>query len=87
METLELTLPSHWAAALINDDYSGMTDEEITELESWQDNNTHNPPVYRSEEEEFHYWHDARSSGVLPTSCLVYTFIAHSDDEGYLCLD
>ena len=80
METTTLTLPAHWASALVNADFSGMDDREIAELETWQNSNTHNSPLAVSAEPEFVAFHDA--PGVLPADCLTYTFEAIENKVG-----
>lgn len=34
-EFVEVTLYSHWASALVNGDYSGLSDEEVAEIEGF----------------------------------------------------
>ena len=43
IKTVDFKLPSIWASALINGDYSGLDDNEENELNSWcKANNLHN---------------------------------------------
>jgi hypothetical protein len=39
-ETFEFRLSGHWASAIINGDYSGLSDDEAEQLNSWINNNT-----------------------------------------------
>ena len=84
METTTLTLPAHWASALVNADFSGMSNREIVEVENWQDNNTHNSPVDVSRESGFVAYHDAVN--VLPAECLEYTFESFTGKDGVIHL-
>ena len=38
-KVLTVTLPEHWASALINMDYSGLDAEEEREVKQWMKNN------------------------------------------------
>jgi len=73
LEFTNYTLPAHWAGALINGDYSGLSDEEQYELESWSTSGNWGYCVGVEGEPEFTPWHDARPE-VLPCDCLTYTF-------------
>ena len=84
METTTLTLPAHWASALVNADYTGMSNHEIVEVETWQNSNTHNSPVDVSREPEFVAYHDAVN--VLPAECLEYTFESFTGKDGVIHL-
>ena len=73
--TVTLTLPQHWMAALINSDLSGYDDEEIDQLELFTDFmlKTYGnaiPLDYDTDSDNFMTWHDAREFGVL--ACDVY---------------
>jgi hypothetical protein len=37
MNHYEYTLAEHWLSALINNDYTGLSDKECKELDSWLD--------------------------------------------------
>lgn len=78
LETLELTLPECWAAALINGDESGMDGGEVLAmnkaLDEWHEvEGILRSPLSVSEEPFFARGHDARLH-VLPATCLIYTF-------------
>ncbi len=68
------TLPTHWASALINDEWSGMTYEEQEELMYWLE--LHKPGACVGVEDNsfFTAYHDAKITGVLPTDCSTFTF-------------
>lgn len=61
MKTKTYVLPSRWASALINDDYSGYTDEEAMEIEDFC--NDLGPCLDVTDEEEFSWTNDANGLG------------------------
>lgn len=67
----EYTLPAHWASALINNDTSGMTDKEKSELDLWLESEK---PVYcvSCSDDPFFTWRNAASN--LGGECLIFTF-------------
>lgn len=71
--TLDYKLPTHWASALVNDDYSGLTEEDEKELKTFLDML---PDGYTAtatiEELGFCSSNDA---GTLACDCSLYTFI------------
>lgn len=72
LKTETLTLPAHWASALINSDESGMTDEESTELAEWvADRPELGECLSCSDYPEFMTRNDA---GTLADDCLEFTF-------------
>ena len=81
--TCKLHLPDFWASALINGDYSGLTQQEESELkrfiEYWQDDLIIISANIESDENayfESHFmkYHDATNLGVLACNCCEYTF-------------
>jgi hypothetical protein len=74
MKTQTYTLPDFWASALINDDASGLTDEEHEQLNDWLEDYKPGFCVNVSEDTQFTKWHDARDAGVLACNCLEFTF-------------
>lgn len=75
MKTETATLPSHWASALINGDFSGMSEADEAELAHILDLNPEwNQPV-DCEEVGFCWAHDATPYGVLAGDCSKYTFL------------
>lgn len=76
MKTIEYTLPAFWASALINGDYTGLSDEDEAELEAWLESESdaiNGDCLNVSDEPEFRPYNDA---GTLACDCLTYTFIA-----------
>jgi len=73
MKFTEYTLPAFWASALINADYSGLSDEEEKALNAWLDAEKPGYCVGCSESEEFCWRHDA-SDFALACDCLIFTF-------------
>lgn len=61
MKTDTYVLPAHWASALINDDYSGYTDEEAMEIKGFCKDL--NPCINVTDEEEFRCRNDANNLG------------------------
>lgn len=73
MRTWFYTLPQHWAPALINDDWTGIEDEEhLTILDFIKEELSGLAVVDVSEETNFIKYHDAYNYGVLASDCLVY---------------
>jgi hypothetical protein len=75
MKTLEFTLPSFWAAYLINDDPSGMDDKEIEAVDQWMKMTRLPAPSDCSEEPDFVQWHDARDVYPYAADCSIFTFL------------
>jgi hypothetical protein len=76
MKTEVFILPSHWACALVNGDFSGLEDNEAEDLEAWQSEASaagFGFCVDVSAESFFCTGNDARAF-VLPCDCLEFTF-------------
>ena len=79
-ETFELTLPTHWSAALINGDPVSPDCDEAAEAEEesfmrFCFNEIHGADCVGVEEESFFSkHHDAKAYGVLACDCSVFTF-------------
>jgi hypothetical protein len=73
IKTVTYTLPAFWACALINDDASGLNDEEEEALQAWCDSEAVGACVGVSDSEFFAPWHDAIAFA-LPCGCLEFTF-------------
>lgn len=71
-EITEYLLPSYWACALINDDYSGLTDDEIKEIGNFLKDANGHPVDVKWETEGFYHYNDA---GTLPGDCVTYVFL------------
>lgn len=64
-----ISLPAHWASALINGDYSGCSDVEQKEINDWINDNPHYGPCHGcSEQTELEHFDG------LQTDCLKYDF-------------
>lgn len=69
-------LPTHWASALINLDYTGLDDADEQCLDQWMFHNAYGKSAVNvSEATQFAKYHDAADVGVLPCECAVFTFI------------
>ena len=79
MKTLEFTLPSFWAVYLINDDPTGMEDDEIEAVDEWMKMTRLPAPSGCTDEPEFIQWHDARDVYPYAADCLVFTFLIHEE--------
>lgn len=76
---IELTLPDHWASALINGDMTAFDDAEHDEFNKWLEGHVKEYGSFwclskADESEGFLQYHDARSAGVLACDCSIYTF-------------
>lgn len=74
METITYTLPEHWACALINDDATGLSDDEHEQLNEWLQDYKPGSCLGVSDSPEFRHHHDATDAGVLACDCLTFTF-------------
>ena len=81
MKVLIFTLPSFWGPYLINDDPSGMEDEEIKTVDEWMKAYHLPAPSGCSEEAEFTQWHDAMDVYPYAADCLTYTFLIHQKEN------
>jgi hypothetical protein len=67
--TEDVKLPAAWASALINDDYSGLSDSEAADVNAWVRDNPHYGGCFTCSD----YAELSRFDGLL-TDCLIYTF-------------
>ena len=58
----EYTLPAHWACCLINGDRSGLSDEDIGEIDKWMEDNDY-PHFCDVGESYFSWTNDANDLG------------------------
>lgn len=65
-------LPVYWACALINDDYTGLSDEEENQIKDFLKTTEGRPVSVDFETEGFYRHNDA---GTLPGNCAEYTFL------------
>tara|TARA_R100000234_G_scaffold90965_1_gene59127 strand:- start:224 stop:508 length:285 start_codon:yes stop_codon:yes gene_type:complete len=84
MEFHSLYLPNFWGSALVNGDYSGLTDEDELELntfiEYWEDDLDFSCVDVPSDdngyiESSFMKYHDAEITGVLACDCWEYKIL------------
>jgi hypothetical protein len=77
MKDIVLTAPSNWASYLINDDASGMDDNEIAACDAWLKAEFSRQSHYCVDcvEAGFMRYHDAASFYPLAADCAEYTFI------------
>ena len=73
MKTTTYTLPAHWASALINDDATGLSDDEHDSLNDWLSAYRPGSCIDCTNEPEFCWTHDA-DGYELAGDCLTYTF-------------
>jgi len=77
METIEFILPTYWASALCNGDFSGYTNEELGQIKAFiKDCTDEIGHAFLDPETEgspdFLRYHDAKKYGVLATDCWAY---------------
>ncbi|WP_048647514.1 hypothetical protein [Nitratireductor soli] len=76
MKTITLTAPSHWASAIINGDYSGLDEEDVSALNSFLAlQGVSFSDALTCEDAGFRWRHDA-SPAVGGADCQEYTFRA-----------
>jgi len=73
MRFAEYTLPAFWASALINGDYTGLSNDDEKALTAWLEAENPGVCVTCSDSEEFCWRHDA-SDFALACDCLIFTF-------------
>jgi hypothetical protein len=66
-------LPEFWASAILNDDLSGMSDEDVEQFNAWMKKFKPGYCVAVLEDPEFLRYHDARGY-VLACNCIEFTF-------------
>ena len=76
LELTTYTLPAHWASALINDDRTGLEDEDERELDSWLAWAKPGHCVDVTGEPEFRPFNDADT---LACDCLEFFFQEHQE--------
>jgi hypothetical protein len=86
MNTVEMTLPVDWLAALFNSDLSSYDDEDLAQLEEFTQYTLENygnaiPIDYDIDSEDFTAWHDARQFGVLACNTCTVTFPVTKQEE------
>ena len=88
MEFYSLYLPDFWGSPLVNGDYSGLSDEDESELNSfvdhWKNDLDFNCVEVPSDENaciesSFMKYHDASNIGVLACDCWEYKILIKPD--------
>jgi hypothetical protein len=78
-----VTAPSHWASYYINDDASGLTDDEIKAADKfavWLARNEPNLACIDIGDEEFIHYHDAFDFYPYAADCSPFKFIVVETD-------
>lgn len=75
MEESTYLLPAHWAPALVNDDWTGLSEQDEEQLNRLLVGEELPMAASCSEESQFTRHHDARPYGVLSCECLTFTFL------------
>ena len=78
MKTTTCTLPAHWASALINDDATGLSDDEHDRLNEWLKDYRPGACLDCTTEPEFRHSHDA-DGYELAGDCLTFTFTNYEE--------
>lgn len=65
-------LPIYWACALINDDYTGLSEDEEKQIKSFLETSEGRPASVDFETEGFYRHNDA---GTLPGNCAEFIFL------------
>lgn len=73
IEVIRYRLPSYWACPLINDDYTGLTDEECEEIQRFLEAAEGYPVDVDWGTQGFYRCNDA---GTLPGECADFIFIS-----------
>ena len=71
IEIIRYRLPVYWACALINDDYTGLSEEEIQEIDAFLKKAEGYPVDVDLETQGFYRCNDA---GTLPGECADFIF-------------
>ena len=73
IEVYTYTAPAHWACYFMNDDCSGMDDDDIVAADAFIDWVGLGAPV-GVEDHGFTHWHDAHRFSPYGADCATYTF-------------
>lgn len=76
LESVTLTLPEYWAPALINNDFSGLSKDEVAQIKNFLEEEDLPYPVGCSDEAYFSWSND--SGNKLGGNVLEYHFLIHS---------
>lgn len=80
--TSEYTLPTHWASMLINGDTSGMTDDEVADIDSWLLRVKPGHAVNVGDESWFTHGHDANRNQGAEVATFTFASYYPADPEG-----
>ena len=69
-------LPTYWACTLINDDFTGLTEDEKKQIEDFLETAEGRPVSVDFETEGFYRHNDA---GILPGDCAEFTFVVDNN--------
>jgi hypothetical protein len=78
MKTIKYTAPSAWASYLVNDDSSGISDEDVSQCDAWLKSLGHGSPV-GCEDAGFMWHHDANAFCPLGADCQTYAFLVRDE--------
>lgn len=76
IEIIRYRLPVYWAYPLINDDYTGLTDEECEEIKHFLEAAEGYPVDVDWETQGFYHCNDV---GTLPEKCADFIFHKYND--------
>lgn len=79
MMTYTAILPSYWASALINGDWSGLSDDEATTLEHILNERPEWAAPVDCADAGFCWGHDATPYGVLAGDCQQFTYLVPAE--------
>lgn len=74
MKTLTITAPSHWASAIVNQDYSGLSAVEAGQLNTFLANQGLSFSDCLTCEDAGFMWHHDAANLVGGADCQTYTF-------------
>ena len=74
MKTATYTLPTHWASALINGDWSGLDEHDEESLTRLMFNEGLPDCLDVLDDSTFRKYHDAQPYGVLACDCSTFVF-------------
>lgn len=82
-ELMELTLPDMWASPLINDDCTGLSEDDYESFTEFCDNELRDMHCLDVKDDSgFVKYHDAKQY-VLATDCSTFVFLPLNNDYAY----
>lgn len=76
IEIIRYRLPIYWACALINDDYTGLSDDEEQEIRNFLKRVKDDPVYVDWKTEDFYWYNDANNT---PGECVDFIFHKYND--------